>query len=451
MAGGALLILLAMTYWGGSAQPGPTFWLGIAVPGGLLLGFGALLWWVFQSPLPGDARVEAKPNPALRQLVAYVAAAGGVIFLAGVLWDAAWQQLYGAVIGDFWWRPHLLIYGSMGLNAVLALGALWVKARDAGGLRARFRRDPLVGLLGLLSLFMLVSAPSGLLWRQAAGQNFTAWSLPHLMTGIGFLLVMLVAVAVQTSVLPRQQGWDVHRLAMDELNVLVLLAVTASVLLLIGVAEWDHLLGIAPGTADAGRIPAPFWARPAWLYPTIILGVVLFVAPIALHVLRRPGAAVLVFAAVLFMRAITNFLFQRFFGVVDASATAQFLALIPAAAMDAVYVYRMYEADDESTTWLALGAGLVAMLAGGLLLMSRLVTYPPVDAGTLPGMLLMGAIAGLFCGWCGASIGRYIARGRAVTQPPADQIARITTAGASAYVILLAVAVFLMVTATPPN
>jgi hypothetical protein len=189
-------------------------------------------------------------------------------------------------------------------------------------------------------------------------------------------------------------------------------------------------------------------SRPAWLYPALIVGVVLFIGQIALQVLRRPGAAILVFAAVLFFQAITNFLFQQLFGAVDVGAAAQFLALIPAAALDVVYVYRLPEADDASTAWIALGAGIVAMLAGGLLLLPRLVADPPVDGATLPGMIVAGIGVGLFCGWCGARIGRAMAGVRRL--PPAAEATqmRLAALGASAYIVLL-VAAFLFMKSTP--
>ena len=441
MAGGALLILVALLYWGEGSQPGTAIWPNVALWGGLLLGCGGLSWWLLLSPLPGEQQVEARPRPAVRQALAYGVAASGVLFLIGGLWDAAWQQLYGnsAALDGFWGRPHLLLYGSIGLNAALAAGALAVTMRGPGGLRARVRSDRLVSFLSLASLFMLVGALSDLAWQRSNALDSAAWSLPHVMMGAGFLIVMLVAVAVQGSVLPRPATWEVRRLDMGDLNAVVLLAVAAAIPLLLGVGGWEASAGMAAGTVSS---------RPAWLYPALIVGVVLFIGQIALQVLRRPGAAILVFAAVLFFQAITNFLFQQLFGAVDVGAAAQFLALIPAAALDVVYVYRLPEADDASTAWIALGAGIVAMLAGGLLLLPRLVADPPVDGATLPGMIVAGIGVGIFCGWCGARIGRAMAGVRRL--PPAAEATqmRLAALGASAYIVLL-VAAFLFMKSTP--
>ena len=438
MAGGGLLLLLALRYWGGTAQPGTGFWPGIAVAGALVLGIGALLWWLLLSPLPAGERVAASASPAVRQATAYVVAAGGILFLMGALWDAAWRQMAGtAATGEMLgWPPNLLLYGSVGLIAATALGAALVSARGAGSLRARWRNDPLLGLLGLLALFALLVMAANLLWPWVDVTGARAGDASHVLLGVGMAAVMLGAVAVQTSLLPQPAGWTIHRLGGGELNTVILLAVAAATLLLAGAGAWGD--------------PPAEPLRPAWYFPATILGVTLFIGQIGLHVLHRPGAAILIFAAVLFFRAITNFLFQRFFGMTGAGATAEFLALIPAAAMDVVYVYRTDEAGETSTSWLAIGVGGAAMLAGGLWLLPRLVTYPPVDAGTLPGLLIAGAAVGLFGGWCGALMGRAMAGVRRMPLPAAMQT-RVAVIGAGAYIILLVGAFFLMQSAPPPR
>lgn len=437
MAGGGLLILLALLYWGGGTQQGTAFWASIVVTGGLLLAFGALLWWLLLSPLPPGTRVGARPDPALRQAVAYVVAAGGLVYLIGALWDEAWRHMYGTgALGDvFWWQPHLLIHGSAGVIAVAALGAALATARGPGGLRARCRADLLLGLMGLFSLYPLLVMAAEIVWVQVDATGAIAPSASHVVMSAGVVAVMLAAVAVQASVLPQPAGWTVYRLGAGELNAIILLAVAAALMLLVGAGAWQHL----PDGA----------VRPAWLYPAAILGAVLFAGQIGLHVLHRPGTAVLIFAAVLFLRAITNFLFQQFFGLTGAGAAAEFLALIPAAAMDVVYVYRSDEADEMSTSWLAIGVGAAAMLAGGLLLMPRMVPYPPVDAGTLPGMVTAGLVVGLFGGWCGARLGRAVA-GLHRLPPPQGGSARLAVIGAGAYVVLIGAA-FIFMRSAPPQ
>lgn len=436
MAGGGLLILLALLYWGGGAQQGVAFWASIGVTGGLLLACGALVWWLLLSPLPAGTRADASPDPALRQTVAYVVAAGGLIFLTGALWDEAWRHMYGAVaLGDaFWWQPHLLIHGSVGVIAVAALGAALAAARGAGGLRTRWRADALLGLLGLLSLYPLLVMAAEIVWVQVDTTGAVAPSTSHVMMSTGVVAVMLAAVAVQASVLPQPAGWAVYRLGAGELNATILLAVAAALMLLAGAGAWQHL----PDSA----------LRPTWLYPATILSAVLCAGQIGLHVLHRPGAAVLIFAAVLFLRAITNFLFQQFFGLTGAGAAAEFLALIPAAAMDVVYVYRMDRADEMGTSWLAIGAGAAAMLGGGLLLLPRLAPYPPVDAGTLPGIVTAGLVVGIFGGWCGARLGRAVAGVRRLP-PPSEARTRLAVIGAGAYAVLLGAAFFFIRSAPP--
>ena len=439
MAGGGLLLLLALLYWGGTTQPGAAFWLGVAVAGGLLLGVGALLWWLLLSPLPAGERVTAHPDPAVRQATAYIVATGGILFLVGALWDVAWRQMAGTPADGeiFGWQPNLLLYGGVGLIAATTLGAAFVAARGAGSLRARWRNDSLLGLLALLALYSLLVMAAVLLWRRVDATGAMAPGAAHVLLSVAVAATMLGAAAVQTSVLPQPAGWTIHRLGGGELNAVILLAVAAAILLLAGAGAW--------GEQPAGTL------RPAWYYPAAILGVTLFIGQIGLHVLHRPGAAILIFAAVLFFRAITNFLFQQFFGMTGAGAAAEFLALIPAAAMDVVYVYRTDEAGEMSTSWLAIGVGSAAMLTGGLWLLPRLVASPPVDAGTLPGLLITGAVVGLFGGWCGARLGRTMAGVRRLPSPPAAIQARVAVIGAGAYIILLVAAFFFMRSAPPPR
>ncbi len=436
MAGGGLLILLALLYWGGGTQQGAAFWASIAVTGALLLACGALVWWLLLSPLPAGTRVDARPDPLLRQTVAYVVAAGGLVFLIGALWDEAWRHLYGTVAQSdaFWWQPHLLIHGSVGVIVVAALGAALAAARGPGGQRARWRADTLLGLLGLLSLFPFLVMVAEIVWVQVDMTGAVAASTSHIMMSTGVVAVMLAAVAVQASVLPQPAGWTIHRLGAGELNTIILLAVAAALMLLAGAGAWQHL----PDSA----------VRPTWFYPAAILGAVLCAGQIGLHVLHRPGAAVLIFAAILFLRAISNFLFQQVFGLTGAGAAAEFLALIPAAAMDVVYVYRTDEADEMGTSWLAIGVGAAAMLAGGLLLMPRMAPYPPVDAGTLPGMVTAGLVVGIFGGWCGARLGRALAGVRRLS-PPQGARTRLAVIGAGAYVVLLGAAFSFIRSAAP--
>ena len=436
MAGGGLLLLLAFLTWGGTAPHAGQYWADVAVAGALLFALGTLCWWLLWIPLPAGMPAGASPNPALRQAAAYAVAAGGIVFLGSGLWDETWRQAYSlAANGDpFQWQPNLLIYGSVGWITLTALGTALAAARTPGNPRARWRRDPLLAGLGLLSLYPLLVIAADLIGHWAFAADSMAWGGSTPVLVVSMVAVMLAAVAVQSSVLPQPAEWTIRRLGLGELNTIILLAVAAALLLLAGTGGWEH------GTERA--------MRPAGFYPAVILSVALFCGQIGLLVLRRPGTGVLIFAAGLLFRATANFLFQQFFGMTETGAAAHFLALIPAAAMDVVYVYRAHEANQMSTSWLAIGVGSAALLASGLLLIPSLVDYPPVDAGTLPGMVIAGIAAGFFYGWCGARIGRAIAAAHHLPPLAEGVRMRLAALGAGAYIVLL-VAAFLFMRSAP--
>ncbi len=280
--------------------------------------------------------------------------------------------------------------------------------------------------------------------------EITAWSLPHLLMGVGSVAVLLAAVAVQTSLLPAHKQWDTRRLNLGELNVVVLLTIAASIMLLIGVTEWDHLPAIEPGTLGASPFLQAFWARPLWLYPVVVLAIALFCGQISLQVLQRPGAAVLVMAGALFIRAVANFLLQEMSGELNTSAVSQFLALIPAAAMDLAYIYLMPSADRPYTALYASLTGIVAMMTGGLILLPRLLIYPPITEETVPSMVVMGVLVGLWSGWCGSSLGQWIGTVKRLPQPAGSRQVQVLAAGAGLLIAAMAFSVFFIVTAPPP-
>ncbi len=191
--GVALLILVAIAYWGGAARINLLFFVGVAVLSGLILGFAFLTWWLYLSPdvrsstLPVNARALA-----VRQGIGVLAVVSGMLFVTGAAWDEAWHRLYGVgtAVDDFLWAPHKLIYGSLFLTALFALGGLLLLLRGAGGLRQRFRSEPLVGMLALASAYLALSAPSDLslacdLWLRHYWLEPAA-HLHHLGGGAGY-------------------------------------------------------------------------------------------------------------------------------------------------------------------------------------------------------------------------------------------------------------------------
>src|SRR5215467_14061691 len=75
----AVLVLAALSAWGGTARPGPLLAIGIALMSSSIAVFAVLTWWLFLSPLPAARARRAQPtSTADAQRVAVFAAIGGL-------------------------------------------------------------------------------------------------------------------------------------------------------------------------------------------------------------------------------------------------------------------------------------------------------------------------------------------------------------------------------------
>ncbi len=227
-------------------------------------------------------------------------------------------------------------------------------------------------------------------WLAAEGA--ATW-LPQVDAAV--LPVLLAVALLQASLLPPRAAWDARRLGLREINLVLLLSIPALLLLPGGAASW----GDAQLASPASGTGAP------WLAAVTATGVALFCGQVALHALRRPGAAVMVFAAVLFFQATANFLFAQASGAANLDATAHFLAILAAVAMDAVYMIRIYAAEEAPTLWYALTAGIVMAVGVTLILLPSLAGYPAVTPAAIVGVTGGSALLGTWCGWSGARVG----------------------------------------------
>ncbi len=444
IVGGTLIVLVSLVHWGGTATPGPVFVLGVAVLTGLILAFGLLTWWLYLSPMPAQPDRPAARSAEARQLTAALVVISGILFVIGGFWDELWHRLYGVVdIDDFFWPPHLLIYSSMGLMSLFAGSGLFLALRGSGNIRQRFRAEPLLGLLGLVSLYLAASAPSDLVWHAIYGLDITAWSLPHVLLGGGFTLVMLVAVALQLSLAPLHAWSRLRGLRGPEFLALVLIALGSLVLVQIGATEWDGITAIGQGGANDA-----FWSRPEWLYPVVITAISIFISAFALHVLRRAGAASVVALLVLGVRLILLAVFNA--GEVGMGFFSHLLLLPPLIALDVWYALRLRRAEELGTLVVGSLAAAVAILAVGLPLVAAGRVYPRITGDTLPGMIGFGLATALVAGWAGARLGGWLGvlDRRAGAADHAGPRAIRVGIGALAAAILL-VTVFI-VTAQPP-
>jgi hypothetical protein len=390
-------------------------WVGWLVLGLLFGGFGVLTWWLLFSPLKVDAPPSPAPAARFSQLpkgevgrggVAVLVFISGLAFVVGTTWDELWHRMLGGFGEDFLWPPHLLMYASLGLNLLFAVGGIALALRGRGGLRQRFRAEPLLSLLGLIAAYQMASIPSDLLWHEIIGPDITAWSLPHLLLVATTAATWLVGLALARSAQPAPR-WRLLTERVSGLEVLSLGYVTLAtvILLQIGVTEWDFM--------EDGLVRDSILSRPSWSYPVVVLAIGVATAHLALHATRCVGAATAVALAVVLVRLITVNVNRA---LLDAGPTlgSPLMLLLPAVALDLWYATRRVK------------GGTVGDWLGGCLLYSFVfllvgVPYAQVIVG-VPGLdplaivqcVVIGVLAGAVAGLASRDVGDWAAQlGRA--------------------------------------
>lgn len=440
-----------MVRWGGTARPGPLFAFGVAFFIGMIVAFALVVWWLYLSPMPASAEPRIPPALEQRRLVAMFVPIAGLMFVVGGVWDEAWHNLYGGFGDDFLWPPHFLLYSGLGMIALFALANVVLILRRGGDLRQRFREEPLIGLIGLTAGFLIMSLPSDQLWHTIYGVDITAWSLPHMSIAVGFALVMWSAISLQLSFIARGPWRGLAGLRVPEAWVLLQIACGMLALYQLGTAEWDGITAAdmaARNSATAFR--DAFWQRPEWLFPVVLAALSLFTGNLALHALRRAGAATLTALLIAGFRLGMAALFSEPAAGYTMGATGYLLLLAPALALDAWYALRLRDADHGRIQLVGSLLATAALLGAALPTIALFYAYPRVNAGTLPGMIIVGALVGLGAGWLGANTGGWLAgRERVADVTPARPATRWLALGTSA--AALCFALFLILTAQPPS
>jgi len=368
-------------------------WVGWLALGLLFGGFGVLTWWLMASPiretaLPGSSAASAR----VRGGVAVLVFASGLAFVVGTTWDELWHRMLGGFGDDFLWPPHLMMYASLGLNLLFAVGGITLALRGRGSVRQRFRAEPLLSLLGLIAAYQMASIPSDLLWHEIIGPDITAWSLPHLLlvaTTTGTWLVGL-ALARSAQAAPR---WRWLGDGPSGLELLSLGYVTLATLMLLqfGVTEWDWM--------ESGVVEDSVLSRPAWSYPVVVLAIGMFTAHLAIHATRRIGAATAVAMAVVVVRLIT-FNVNRAF-LAEGPAFGSPLMLLPTRRVPGGTLHE----------WLG-GSVLYSFvfLLVGLPYAHIVVGVPGLDSLAIVQSVVFGVLAGAVAGLASRDVGNWAAR-----------------------------------------
>jgi hypothetical protein len=405
--GGTLIVIVAIVRWGGTARPGPLFVTGVALFIAAIFTFGLALWWLYFSPLPEHALVHTPGSRWLRQLFGLLALMSGFLFVIGGFWDEFWHRKFGGFGNDFFWPPHLMIYGSLALTALFAVvGILIVIRHSHSGVRAAFRANPHLGFLALCSGFFAASAPSDGLWHQIYGPDLTAWSLPHISLAVGLTATLLATAALQLATLPRR-SWNARGIQWQEIATLLALMLAGTILVQIATPEWENIQQIGAGFNRDAAFDQAFWSRPEWLYPVVLITIAAFLGNCAVHALRRWWAAPVAALLVLAFRLIGLTAFDAW--SVHMRFISQLLLVAPMIALGFWYARKQARVDNPRTIFLGNAIAWIALVLIDLPIISQTLIYPRINMATAPGMLVWSLVMALAAGWAGTRLGAWLA------------------------------------------
>ncbi len=330
LAGGAgVIVFAAFTAWGGmpaGAQAG-AFWAQIGLFFVVICIFVALFWHLLLRPLAPKLRQPALDSLSLRQrgTLVLLLGSGSWAIVIGAFWDELWHRVYGIPFGeDFFWRPHLLMY--FGFASAIGLGfwgLYYLNRHLRGNFQQRFRSNIIISLLILNAAFMLYVLPADPFWHWTFGEDLTAWSIPHLILLLSFLLTLLLTLFIYISARPQGEWRTVLQLRSRDGLPLLLLAATLLIWLQLMLIDWDAtLMGI--------KLEWLGLYRPEWLLGANLLACVTLTGVLATRLLRCAGAAT---AAGLLALALRYAMIQ-FFDAGMLQYVAWVAALLPLLAID---------------------------------------------------------------------------------------------------------------------
>ena len=410
-------------------------WQGWVALASLVCAFLALGWWLFRSPVtlvptpPGTVRSAART----RHVVAVLVLASGALLTFGARWDELWHRMYGGFGDDFLWPPHMLMYVGLGLNVAFAIVGLaiasGVRAPMSGapafpGIRARFRAEPAIGLLGLTAAYQIASIPVDLVWHEIIGPDLTAWSLPHVLLAATTAGVLIAGVALSRARVAELR-WR------SDLLTVGILATSLLALLQVGTTEWDWA---APSEARSGVLAG----RPLWAYPAVTVAVGVFHGVLARTVTGRVGAASVVAALALVVQAGTLVVGRLAAPPGPGLETAMAVAF-GTVVMDLWWRYRRRLDGASFSTWARPGIGIgdawvgtLAWLAGfatfGLAPMARRSGLSGAEVGDWVAVVVATAVAGMIAATVAAWLGPWLAVAGLGIARPLTPVARVVPA-----------------------
>ena len=322
-------LFVAFAVWGGipADVSAGAFWAQSAVFLLVLCVFAIAFWHLLVRPLAPGLRQPLTDSLTMkaREALALILALGGFATIVGGIWDEVWHRTFGIPFGeDLLWRPHLLIYFGFATASACGFWALLYLNRELrGNFQQRFRANTLVGLLILNAAFLLYALPADPVWHLIFGEDITAWSVPHLILLISFVLTQLLALTLHVSSWRRHDWRVIFKLRPGDGLSLLIIATMQMLWLQLMLIDWDAaIVGVNLG-------PLGLY-RPEWLLVANLTACVAFVGVVATRATRCAGAAT---AAGLLGLAIRLALI-RLFDADMLQVAAWIVALLPLLAID---------------------------------------------------------------------------------------------------------------------
>ncbi len=426
----ALGVFIVFSTWSGvpTGERAVPFWIGVAVLAIMVMAFGWAAWHLLLKTLPDRQTTREQPiKTSYRQAIALLLVVGGYGMSVGGFWDEIWHRQYGIPFGeDFFWRPHLLMYFSIGVTTLLAFVGLYlITRRGQGTFQQRFRANPVMGLLVLVGGLHMIVLPADPIWHAIYGEDLTAWSVPHLLLFVTFNSSLVLAAAIHMTT-QAQRAWGTPRqLRFSDMLPLLLAAALSLSWNQFFTTEWDGTGGLVS-------------TRPEWLLPVMIASGAALIGVLANHTLRVFGAATLSGVLALALRVALILLFNAENMM---RVNAWVLALLPLVLIDLWYVYRR-------GAWV--GAGIASAIGMGIMLVTIFRQfYPLAPLTNLPIAFVMVLVGSLGMSWLGATLGDYFAERHKQVEAAAAE-ARLPLVSLAVAAAGVAFVIFFVTTATPP-
>ena len=328
-----------------------------------------------------------------------------LLLMVGGVWDIAWHYTLGR--DTFWSPPHLVLYGGVGVMALVSLGM--VLCTTAGRCAGSGEEPPLVELWGLRAprgfalaamgvLGAVLSAPVDEVWHRLFGIDVTIWSPPHLFAiaaagaiRLGLVVALIDEMALAGDAIPSRRlrlSWRGTMLADGVL--LVLCSILLGNLLF---ALGDHEVLVM------SRAPALYALLASLAVPVVLVA--------GVRTLGRIGAAVGIVLVLLVFQALLRAGLRAAGFVLPPPWPLWPLYMVPAAVMDGWYglvCRRPYTMRHDVVAGLLFAAGFVGVIYGETGSRSGVVW-------SFDGLLLttlLAGITGAASGWFGAQLYRRL-------------------------------------------